>query len=687
MMTQSQEKFFSSANRGSWLLGFVLLLIAVALGSFAYVIWRYEFNETQLKLDRQLQKQTAQMRSAILTDFRAFQVSGTAPDLAEILYPVAQRIGVERKSLVLVQLYRPESPVRTLHAQPGDAIQELMQAKLTPDAAAASQAAIRRSEVSFSPTYFFAYGSDPTDRKGFEVIEAWLPIQGLATEQGAIARIRFVFKLNEVLNDYMASDFVRENELTIRETDGTVLTWGPGLARGAGVFKSSAVIDLPGYPLMLYANYEDDGPRLIPNLLYALLGLLALCLTGSLLLLLRDNRRRAVAEQQLRRAFEFRKAMEDSLITGLRARDLEGKVTYVNRAFCDMVGYSPNEIVGRPPPMPYWAPESRDEYERRYAEVVAGTVSTEGFETVFMRRDGTRFPALIYEAPLVDDRGRQTGWMGSILDLSERRAIEEVNRNQQAKLERASRFSTMGELASVLAHELNQPLSAIASYASGAQNLLDTTPAAALKDVLGTIQVQAQRAGAIVHRMHDFVRQRGEQREVIDLVATVLALEPLLTMQARGSLVKVEFQSAIEQVHVLADRVLIEQVILNITRNAIQALDQVAQPIPSIAAQSDAMFIQPQLGIEVSEVTEAELRLAQVSITDNGPGVDAEILEQLFSAYVTTKSEGMGIGLNICRSVVERIGGKLWHERPESGGARFVFTIPIHAVEFEQERG
>ena len=195
----------------------------------------------------------------------------------------------------------------------------------------------------------------------------------------------------------------------------------------------------------------------------------------------------------------FRTAMENSLVTGLRARDLEGRVTYVNPAFCQH-GRPAAGRTGRAsaPPMPYWAPEAMDEYQQRFAGVLAGHVTPQ-FETVFQRSDGERMPVLIFEAPLVDSDGRQTGWMGSILDISDRKHAEELNRQQQEKLQASARLATMGEISSMLAHELNQPLAAISSYTTGALNMLVRAPTAASRStptLLRPALEQAAPAGA-----------------------------------------------------------------------------------------------------------------------------------------------------------------------------------------------
>src|SRR5205823_3430192 len=161
-------------------------------------------------------------------------------------------------------------------------------------------------------------------------------------------------------------------------------------------------------------------PKLLPNLLVGSVIVLALGLVISLVALWRHIARTIAAENALRQQMAFRTAMEDSLLTGLRARDLEGRVTYVNPAFCRIVGLPAAELLGKKPPMPYWVPEAMAEYEQRFQKILAGE-ATPQFETVFLRADGVRVPVLVFEAPLVDSDGRHTGWMGSVLDITDRK--------------------------------------------------------------------------------------------------------------------------------------------------------------------------------------------------------------------------------------------------------------------------
>ncbi len=462
--------------------------------------------------------------------------------------------------------------------------------------------------------------------------------------------------------------FAQENEILLTDSDDTVLDRRASGGPGRNVYTHSRALDLPGVAITLRTNSIKSEPKLLPNLLVGSVILLSLGLLWSLSALWRDINRRLAAENALRQQVSFRAAMENSLVTGLRARDLEGRVTYVNPAFCQMVGLPASDIVGRLPPMPYWAPEAMDEYHERFSKVLAGSF-TPRFETIFQRADGERFPVLVFEAPLMDDSGRQTGWMGSILDVSDLRRVENINRQQQEKLQASARLASMGELASTLAHELNQPLAAISSYATGALNLLARTPApgaehAMLKSALEKASAQAQRAGHIIRSVHAFVRKRDPARQPIDIKTLLDGLAPLVELQARQFFVSIQINCAPGLPAVLGDSVMLEQVLLNLTRNAIEAMQLVppARRVLRVNAMLDAGSSTPMVAITVA---------------DRGHGIPADVAERLFSPFFSTKSEGMGMGLNICRTVVEFHGGTLVHADNPKGGTIFRFTLPV----------
>jgi len=303
--------------------------------------------------------------------------------------------------------------------------------------------------------------------------------------------------------------------------------------------------------------------------------------------------------------------------------------------------------------MPYWIPERIDEYQRRVDQVLSGHAGAAPFETVFRRADGERFPVIIYDAPLRDADGRQTGWMSSIIDATEEKNAEERERLQHERLQTAARLSTMGEMASSLAHELNQPLGAIASYLAGSLNVIERGGASAeeLGPALTKASQQAQRAGQVIRRVHEFVRKREPQKVALDVGQLLEECRALVELQARrsGTRVSVEVEPGLPAI--VGDAVMLEQVVLNLTRNAIEAMAEVdsARRILVIAARR------------------CEGGGACISVRDRGIGIPEDVAEQIFSPFFTTKAEGMGMGLSICRSIVEANGGRLAFERHDLG--------------------
>jgi signal transduction histidine kinase len=205
--------------------------------------------------------------------------------------------------------------------------------------------------------------------------------------------------------------------------------------------------------------------------------------------------------------------------------------------------------------------------------VLAGNAPVDGFEITFMRKNGERFNALVYEAKLIDGNGQHTGWMASVLDVTERKRAEELARQQQEQLQFTSRLVTMGEMASTLAHELNQPLAAIASYNTGCLNLLerpDCQPRE-IRPALEKIGVQAQRAGKIIRRVHDFVRKSEPKRAPCQLAEIIEDCIGFVEPDARKHHVRIECQLP-PLPPIPADRLMLEQVLLNLIRNGMEAM-------------------------------------------------------------------------------------------------------------------
>ncbi len=546
----------------------------------------------------------------------------------------------------------------------------------------ACNSALRRQAVpQFSRSYFVPRGSSG---EGVEVMDVCLP----RLEAGRLqAYMVATISLPALLEDALTPEQARHLELSFVDGDGTRLARG-GLVRGSGVYVAERLIELPGYSLVLRVDSEDRRPGLLPVLSTALVLGLSFTLLVVVALLARDGRRRAFAEHQLAQALAFRQAMENSLTAGLRARDMLGNITYVNQAFCAMVGFTPEELLGRelgnhgevPPPPPYWPPEHADEYRERLLERnalidmvrQAGRRADEpdprqSFETVYMRANGERFPVMIFEAPLLNADGRQTGWMSAVLDVSDRHRMEELARQQQDRLQASSRLAAVGEMASLLSHEINQPLAAIASYATAALNLLgrqdaDSSTVHMVREATARIAEQADRAGRVIKSVHDFVRRREQAHEVVPADQLIDAVLPLVRMQARKSGTRVVVECAEPVPSVQCDRTLVEQVLLNLARNALQAME-VGTPL------AERLLV-----LRIHQITP---RWVSFCVLDRGPGIAPELGGKLFTPFFTTRREGMGLGLSLCRTVVEQHGGAMdYVNREVGGGCEFRFTLP-----------
>lgn len=486
----------------------------------------------------------------------------------------------------------------------------------------------------------------------------------LIKDEHRVGAIMISYRMSAILDELVPWWFAQDNQITITDIDDRILAERASGGSGKNVYTHSRALELPSLTLLLRTNSIKTEPKLLSNLLVLSVILLSVGLIWSLLALWRDINRRLAAEVALRKQVAFRTAMENSLVTGLRARDMDGRLTYVNPAFCRMVGFSAEEIIGRLPPMPYWAPEALEEYQQRFTQLLAGSVPSEGFETVYQHISGERISVLIYESALIDENGRQTGWMSSILDISELKRAQDLSRQQEEKLHTSAKLATMGEIASMLAHELNQPLAAISSYTTGAINLLQTgiIDQPLFKSALEKIYTQAQRAGQVIRSVHEFVKKREATREPVQIANLIQSAMPLIELQAQAHHVALQWKIKEKLPLVLADGVLLEQVLLNLTRNAIEAM-QTTPPEKRIL-RIEARFDENSQHI-------------LVSVADRGHGIPAEVAEKLFSPFFTTKSAGMGMGLNICRTAIEFHGGKLSHSDNPAGGTIFQFALPI----------
>ncbi len=652
-----------SGRRALW--AALMALVVAVLVTLVWLAGRYELSQLQTELERDTADAVSDIRSGLSRDVQALQALQAQHTHAQtwiaqaqlMLRDNRQMLRLERRDNNLHLVSAVDSPLRTsvfTHANRANNLNETVQSCL-------------RARRFNGPAYSTSYYVPQADGLGMEVMELCLPL----TQAGELVGYTVVtYGLQALLVERLGNTFGRRNEVSFTEADGTRLAIAGSQRRGLRLFTAQQLVDLPGNTLVLRMDSRRGEPHLFPNVLTALVTAMSIALITVMALLVKDSRRRLKAEHALADALAFRKAMEDSLVTGLRARDLEGRITYVNPAFCDMVGLQAQALIGHNAPMPYWPPEMVDEYKQRQAIRLAGNVPPrEGFESVFMRQDGTRFPVLIIEAPLINTQGEQTGWMGAVIDISEQRRIEELSRASQERLQATARLATVGEMASLLSHELNQPLAAIASYANGSLNLLKDPEALpqTLDDVhmaLRRIAEQAGRAGRVINSVHDFVRRRDQAREAVAPHALFDAILPLVNLQARKLQVRVLTRIEPRLPAVWCDRTMVEQVLLNLARNGMQAMDR-----PE--CQDRVLVLQAKRA-----ASNAEHSWVELAVTDVGAGIEPDVAEQLFTPFFTTKAEGMGLGLSLCRTVVEQHGGHLAFESQSPKGTVFRFTLP-----------
>jgi two-component system sensor kinase FixL len=347
--------------------------------------------------------------------------------------------------------------------------------------------------------------------------------------------------------------------------------------------------------------------------------------------------------------------------------DERGLIDSLSSTAEKLFGYSLQEVAGRNVNVFMHSPhrEQHDGYIQRYLSTGERHIIGIGRIVVGQRKDGTTFPLHLTVGELrLGDKHYFTGF---IRDLTDQQMTEKRLKELQSEIAHMSRFTALGEMASTLAHEINQPLTAINNYLKGCYRLLERIEgesAATLREAIGRAADQALRAGQIIRRLREFVARGESERRIESLSKLIEDASTLALIGAKEAGIAVSFRLDPKVDQVLADRIQVQQVLVNLIRNAIDVLTE----WPG------------RRELEIGTVP-GDDETAQVSVADSGSGLAPEVASHLFQPFVTTKQKGMGLGLSICRTIVEAHGGRIWSEPRSGGGTVFRFTLRLASDE------
>ncbi|MBW8831947.1 MAG: PAS domain S-box protein [Burkholderiales bacterium] len=645
-----------------------------------------------------------------------------------------------------------------------------------------------------------------TDAYGMPVIQVQIPLIDRAAFSGTLVA---EYSVEALMRYFVPVEVSNRHAISLVDAQEHVLASTVTPMPGQKIQPASIVHNVPVAPagdgLILRGHGYRTSIGLISNTLFWMVAALSVLTVWMLLGTWRHMGRRLQMQNALVSEANFRRAMENSMLTGMRAMDMDGRITYVNPAFCAMTGFSEAELIGRQPPFPHWPPDRHEENNRLFQQELQGRSPAGGIEVKVMRKDGSLFDARMYVSPLIDPRAQQTGWMTSMTNITEakrirdqlsasherfttvlegldaavsvlsvqqgellfanrsyrlwfgadanghgmlagedpdlpslaesddsvdsfgglpaqelteigsdprevyieplkkwfdvrsrylqwtdgrlaqmliatditaRRSAEALAASQAEKAQVTSRLVTMGEMASSVAHELNQPLTAIANYCNGMVTRVNND-AIQKEDLIAALEKtsrQAQRAGQIIHRIRNFVKKSEPQRQPSQAKTIVEDAVDLASIELRRRNVAIHTYVAQRLPTLMVDPILIEQVVLNLLKNAAEAIDMAHLPP---ARRNIELRVVPRHTPEEGGVIE-------FSVTDMGPGLKEEVISRLYEAFFSTKAEGLGIGLSLCRSIIESHRGRIRAQNLYNGacvvGCSFTFTLPVETT-------
>ncbi len=789
----------------------VLLFLAAIVAAFWYLRYEEQQREVQSVLrdaeivQQQLRLQLSDTEQAVLRLAR--DLSGRAAGSQSQLDQAAELV-LERPEISHIVWLGPQREVRAVFSD------RPFHPEANPEGKASAPTLPSVTRPSESENTFQklatlrvpVYSPVFRDSTGGAALQLQVPIMLRDDFKGALI-VEYAFE--RLLRRAVPSEVTRRHSVQIVDADQRVVASSVTPAPGRSARTPTHEAQVPLVPIANGLSLRVQGWQTSLSFVGNTLFWMVLALSGlSLWMLLgtwRHMRRRSQIQAALVQETNFRRAMENSMLTGMRAMDREGRITYVNPAFCAMTGFAEHELVGKEPPYPFWPSDAVDENLRLLRQEIDGRSPIGGIEVRLQRKDGGIFDTRMYISPLVDPKGQQTGWITSVTniteakrirdqltasherfttvlegldavvsvlsvqqgellfanrtyrhwfgpdasghamlagsssslpplpdnkdgqdqvdnlsglpmqeladlgaaprevyvttlqkwfdvrarylqwtdgrlvqmliatDVTERRRGEELALQQAEKAQVTSRLVTMGEMASSVAHELNQPLTAITNYCNGmvsrvrVKSISDEDLIAALEKTAK----QADRAGQVIRRIRAFVKRSEPQRQLAAASEIIEDAVELADIDLRRRNVNLEVYVAKSLPALTCDPILIEQVVLNLIKNAAEAIDTAKLPT---SRRHIELRVIPRHSAEEGGVVEFK-------VTDKGPGIRDDVLARLYEAFFSTKVEGLGIGLSLCRSIVESHRGRIKGQNLYNGdsivGCQFTFTLPV----------
>ena len=425
-------------------------------------------------------------------------------------------------------------------------------------------------------------------------------------------------------------------------------------------------LELPPYNISKKFTLKDVVNRYFYGFILGVIFLIILIATSSWIL--RLNRELRKAKLCLERQHTL---ILNSVADGIYGVDKVGNSTFVNQAMEEITGWQAEELIGKNQhellhhtradgsPFPACECPVYATFEDSVLRIIQ--------DDIFWKKDGSSFPVEYASSPLKDDKGKTIGSVVIFRDVSERKKAEEQARQHLNELAHVTRFNTMGGMVAGIAHEINQPLTAIATNAHACVRLLDSgeDQSEKVSDIIEKIGEQAERAGEIIRQLRRFVRKEEPQRLPVDINSIIEESILLLAPEAKRSQVSIELNLDRTLKKVPIQTIQIQQVILNLAQNAIEAMAEVAENRRHLTIATNT----------------AGNNAITVTVADTGPGIERKVAEQLFHPFVTTKTRGMGLGLSISKGIIDLHRGNLFLNANSSQGATFRFTLPLHPGE------